>query len=73
MLENVILPTVGIKKVASVERRDIESMHLRLSDRPYQANRVLALISKMLNLAVEWGWRRDKSCQGNPAVSRGKA
>ena len=64
MLENVILPAVGTKKVASIERRDIESMHLRLSDRPYQANRVLALISKMLNLAVEWGWRRDNPAKG---------
>jgi integrase len=64
MLENVILPAVGTKKVASIERRDIESMHLRLSDRPYQANRVLALISKMLNLAVEWGWRRDNPARG---------
>jgi integrase len=64
MLENVILPAVGTKKVASIERRDIESMHLRLSDRPYQANRVLALISKMLNLAIEWGWRRDNPAKG---------
>jgi len=39
MLENVILPAVGTKKVASIEQRDIESMHLRLRDRPYQANR----------------------------------
>ena len=73
MLENVTLPAVVTKKVASIERRDIESMHLRLSDRPYQANRVLALISKMLNLAVEWGWRRDNPAKGNPAVSGGKA
>jgi hypothetical protein len=64
MLETVILPAVGTKKVASIERRDIESMHLHLSDRPYQANRVLALISKMLNLAVEWGWRRDNPAKG---------
>jgi hypothetical protein len=64
MLENVILPAVGTKKVASIERRDIESMHLRLNDRPYQANRLLALISKMLNLAVEWGWRRDNPAKG---------
>jgi hypothetical protein len=64
MLENVILPAVGTKKVASIERRDIESMHLRLNDRPYQANRLLALISKMLNLAVEWGWRRANPAKG---------
>src|ERR1700731_2322618 len=55
MLENVILPAIGTNKVASIERRDIESMHLRMSDRPYQANRLLALLSKMLNLSVEWG------------------
>jgi integrase len=35
-----------------------------LNDRPYQANRLLALISKMLNLAVEWGWRRDNPAKG---------
>src|ERR1700724_3504423 len=33
MLENVILSAVGTKKVASIERTDIESMHLRLNDR----------------------------------------
>jgi hypothetical protein len=64
MLENVILPTIGTKKVASIERRDIESVHLRLNDRPYQANRMLALISRMLNLAIEWGWRRDNPAKG---------
>ena len=64
MLENVILPAIGTNKVASIERRDIESMHLRMSDRPYQANRLLALLSKMLNLSVEWGWRRDNPAKG---------
>jgi integrase len=64
MLENTILPAVGNKKVASIERRDVESVHLCLNDRPYQANRVLALISKMLNLAIEWGWRRDNPAKG---------
>src|SRR6202011_1689331 len=59
-----MLPTVGTKKIASIERRDIESMHIRLSDRPYQANRLLALLSKMLNLSVEWGWRRDNPAKG---------
>jgi integrase len=63
-MKNVILPAVGTKKVASIDRREVESMHLRLNDRPYQANRVLALISKMLNLAVEWGWRRDNPARG---------
>ena len=54
MLENVILPAVGTKKVASIERRDIESMHLRLNDRPYQANRLSAKIEPLLGA---WMWR----------------
>ncbi len=35
-----------------------------MKDRPYQANCVLSLLSKMLNLAVEWGWRPDNPAKG---------
>jgi integrase len=31
---------------------------------PYQANRVLALLSKMFSLAVKWGWRIDNPVKG---------
>jgi integrase len=31
---------------------------------PYQANRFLALLSKMLSLAVKWGWRTDNPVKG---------
>lgn len=31
--------------------------HKKLSKTPYQANRTLALLSKLLNLAEEWEWR----------------
>jgi integrase len=62
MLDTIILPKLGSKKVSSVGRRDIEAIHVTMNDRPYQANRVLSLLSKMFNLAVEWGWRSD-----NPA------
>src|SRR4051812_41039624 len=39
MLEGIILPTLGSRKVAAVGRRDIEGLHASLQDRPYQANR----------------------------------
>ena len=32
--------------------------------RPYQANRLLAVLSKMFNLAIEMGWRTDNPCRG---------
>ena len=64
MLHNIILPKLGAKKVDAIGRRDVEAIQVAMKDRPYQANRVLSLLSKMFNLAVEWKWRTD-----NPARS----
>jgi integrase len=64
LLKNIILPSLGSLKIANVSRRDIESLHLRLKNTPYQANRVVALLSKMFSLAVSWGWRLDNPAQG---------
>jgi integrase len=61
---NTLLPKLGTRKVSSVCRRDIEAIHVAMKDRPYQANRVLSLLSKMFNLAVEWGWRPDNPAKG---------
>ena len=35
MLQNIILPKVGRKKVEAITRRDIESIHVAMRDRPY--------------------------------------
>jgi integrase len=64
MLDNVILPKLGAKKVVSIGRRDVEAIQIAMKDRPYQANRVLSLLSKMFNLAVEWKWRSDNPAKG---------
>src|SRR4051812_30096036 len=64
MLDRIIVPKLGSKKVDAVGRRDIEAIHVALQDRPYQANRVLALLSKMFNLAVQWHWRSDNPAKG---------
>jgi len=63
---NIILPKVGNIKVADLKRRDIEELHRALKDTPYQANRLLALLSKMMNLAKSWEWRSDNPCEGIP-------
>jgi len=34
------------------------------SERLFTPNRVLALFSKMMNLAIRWGWRSDNPCRG---------
>jgi integrase len=58
------LPPLGTKRVDAVTVRDVEDLHNALKATPYQANRVLALLSKMFNLAVKWGWRADNPAKG---------
>jgi integrase len=47
------------KKVADVTRDDIYRLHRKVSHAPYQANRTLAVLSKMFNLAERWNIRAD--------------
>jgi len=49
-------------RVDAVKMIDVETLHGSLSDTPYQANRVLSLLSVMFNWAMKHGWR-----EGNPA------
>jgi integrase len=59
MIERFVLPNLGRRRVADVTRSDIEHLHGSLVATPYQANRVVGLVSKMMNLAERWGWRHD--------------
>lgn len=64
LIEAHILPAIGAKKVASVTRADVAALHHALRATPYEANRMLAMASKMFSLAERWGLRPDNS---NPA------
>ena len=59
LLEKVILPRLGAEPVAGITRADIAALHYSLVRTPVQANRALALLSKMFNLAEVWELRRD--------------
>jgi integrase len=59
-----IKPELGNEKVSAVTRREIDELHQSLKDAPYQANRLLALLSKMFSLAISWGWRADNPVTG---------
>ena len=72
MLEKIILPKIGSIRVRAISRRDIESVHRGLKTTPYRANRVLALLSKMFSLAVEWGWRSDNAAKSIPRFHEDK-
>jgi integrase len=54
-----VLPRLGPIPLAAVSRADIASLHHALRQTPTAANRVLALLSKMFNLAERWGLRVD--------------
>jgi integrase len=56
-----ICPVLGHHRIADLTRADVAQLHHQLRDRPYQANRSLAVLSKMMNLSEEWGLRPDGS------------
>lgn len=63
MIDRFILPQLGHRKVATIVAADIDQLHHSLHATPYQANRVLGLLSKMMNLAERWDYR---SANTNP-------
>jgi integrase len=69
LVEKLILPALGKRTAASITRPDISKLHHDLREAPYQANRVLAVLGKMFNLAEVWGIRPDGS---NPCRHVGK-
>lgn len=72
MIDRYIVPRIGTRKVADLTRNDIETLHHDLADAPYQANRVLALMSKMLSLAVAWEYRTTNPAHGVPRFKEAK-
>ena len=56
-----IRPKIGAMKIEDITRPDVAKLHHDLRDKPYQANRVLGVLSKMFNLAEVWGLRPDGS------------
>src|SRR6516162_6582657 len=61
LLDKIVLPALGKRKAADVSRADVTKLHHANRAAPYQANRVLAVLSKMFNLAERWGLRPDGS------------
>jgi integrase len=57
-LEAYILPGWRNLKAAAIKRADVANLHSKIgkAGKPYEANRVLALLSKMFELARRWGY-----------------
>jgi integrase len=52
-----LAPALARKRVADLTVADIDRLHRGLREKPYTANRALALLSKMLALSERWGLR----------------
>ncbi len=65
-IEQRILPAWGNRKADSVTRADVAALHTRIGQHaPYEANRTIALLSKMFELARRWGFVAENAA--NPA------
>lgn len=78
MIEKIIKPKLGKRRVSTIEKDDVETLHgslkkknlprpvdgRRVRDGRYQANRVLALLSKMFTYAMSRKWRPDNPTKG---------
>jgi integrase len=75
MIRGIVRPELGSRKVASITFTDIDRLHRKVTkDRgPYQANRLIALLSKAFSLAIRWQMRGDNPAKGverNPEERR---
>lgn len=60
-LNRHILPALGKLKISDVTRKHVTTLHHAMKDKPTTGNRIIALLSKMFNLAEAWGLRPDNS------------
>jgi integrase len=66
VIERHIRPALGRLKVAEVAWSDVDTLHRKITKagRATQANRVVAVVSKMFALAIRWKMRADNPARG---------
>jgi integrase len=61
LLATHLLPRIGRIPLETLTRQDVTTFHHAMRETPIAANRAVALLSKMMNLAERWGLRPDGS------------
>src|SRR5262249_50302283 len=67
LVRNYVLPHFSEHtKVRDITFANVDALHRKITKTgaTYQANRVVAVLSKMFSLAVRWGWRESNPCRG---------
>jgi len=57
--DRCVLPRLGKRKVADIQRADVAKLITDMAATPAMANKVVSLLSKAFNLAEVWGWRPE--------------
>ena len=60
-IEIHVVPRLGTRRVADIERGDMVALHHELRATPHQANRTIGVLSRIFTLAEVWGLRPDGS------------
>ena len=53
---SIIEPKLGKCAIIDIDTQAVERLHKSMRHRPYRANRMLSLLSRLFNLAERWGW-----------------
>jgi integrase len=72
MLNSILLPRLGKRRLKAIGRQDIEKLHSSMKATPYQANRVLELLSVMFNYAIKEKIGVDNPVRGIEAFPEAK-
>lgn len=66
LLDEFLVPDYGNRKTYDFQIGDVRKLHGHVRDEAgrYQANRLLAVLSRMFSLAQEQRWRPDNPCMG---------
>ena len=65
ILRGHILPALGKVRVADLRHADVDRLHRKImATAPYRANRAVAVLSKMMALAVKWEMRGGNPVKG---------
>ena len=65
IVENRIEPALGRILITELSRSRVKQWHQDMADIPYEANRCLSYLSKMLSLAAnDWELRPENPCRG---------
>jgi integrase len=53
ILDRLVLPELGTRRAEKVTSADLARIHIRMKDRPYQANRMLAVVGSLYTFAAK--------------------